>query len=65
MKAQAISRTDTRVDVGQEAAKYGVGVISALSSLIGLWAVACLVGGLVTNGVGGMLQGYISALTGM
>ena len=65
MTAQLINKTESKVEVGQETAKYTVGAISVLAALIGIWGMACLIGGFLTNGAGGMLQGYISALTGM
>jgi hypothetical protein len=34
------------------------------AALIGLWGAACLIGGLTTNGVGGMLKGLLTAITG-
>ena len=34
------------------------------SSLIGLWAVASMVGAVMTNGIGGVVSGFVSALVG-
>ncbi len=34
----------------------------AISGLIGLWAVACMVGALITNGPLAVAQGFITAL---
>ncbi len=53
------------VDVGVEASKTALGVGIALSALVGLWAVACLIGGLSSSGVLDTIRGYISAVTGM
>ncbi len=73
MTTQAKTRMETRVDVGRkietgvglETSKYTVRVIGALSALIGIWGLACLIGGLASSGFGGLLQGYVTAVTGM
>ena len=42
-----------------------MGVIMVLAALIGIWGVACLIGGMVNSGgVGELLSGYFSAVTG-
>lgn len=65
MTAQVQNRTETKTEAGLETAKYTVGAIGTLAALIGIWGLACLIGGLATNGAGGLLRGYIAALTGM
>jgi hypothetical protein len=62
MNANAITRIEEGTDVGHEASKFTINVIMTAAALIGLWGTACLIGGLVTNGVGGMLAGYLTAL---
>ena len=39
--------------------------MGAVSGLIGLWAVACIVSALVSSGPVGVVNGFISAVTGM
>ena len=39
----------------------GMGVASGL---IGLWAVACVVGAIATNGLSGLVTGFFAALGG-
>ena len=65
MTANTITRTEAKADVGYEASKFGVSVVIGMSALMGIWGAACLIGGLASNGVGGMLAGYISAVTGL
>jgi len=64
MAANTNTRTETKTDAGYEASRFGLSVGMGLAALIGLWGVACLIGGLASNGVGGMLRGYLTALTG-
>jgi len=54
----------TKTDVTHDISKVIFSIVVASSVLIGLWAAACLVGGILEHGVGGMISGYISAITG-
>lgn len=55
----------TTVDkMGRDATDVGMGVIMAMAALIGIWGIACLFGGIAEMGVGEMLSGYITAITG-
>ena len=51
--------------MGRDATEVGVGVITVLAALIGIWGIACLFGGIVeSGGIGELLNGYLSAVTG-
>ncbi len=65
MTANTITRTEAKTDVSLEASKFGVNVVMGMSALIGIWGAACMISGLASNGVGGMLRGYITAVTGL
>ena len=64
MKAQTKTRTDTKTDVGYEASRFALNAGMGMAALIGLWGLACLIGGLATNGMGGLLRGFWIAVTG-
>ena len=64
MTTQIIDKNETKTDVAQETSKFTVRVVMALSALIGIWAVACLIGGLASGGLGNLIHGYISTITG-
>jgi hypothetical protein len=49
------------IDTLSRASLISMGVVSGL---IGLWAAACVVGALMTNGVGAVVSGFFSALVG-
>ena len=52
--------------MGRDAAEVGVGVIMVLAALIGIWGIACLFGGIVqSGGIAGLVNGFISAVTGV
>jgi hypothetical protein len=65
MTAKVINRVESRIDIGEETAKFALNAFSVVSVLIGIWGMACLVGGLAASGAGGLVHGYIAALTGM
>ena len=51
--------------MGRDATEVGIGVITVLAVLIGIWGFACLFGGIIqSGGVGELLNGYFSAVTG-
>lgn len=56
----------TSIDkIARDASEVGMGVIMVLAALIGIWGIACLVGGVVNSGgVAELLNGYFSAVTG-
>lgn len=55
----------TGVDkLAHDASQVGIGVIGVLAALIGIWGIACLIGGIANEGVLEMVNGYISAVTG-
>jgi hypothetical protein len=44
--------------------RLSMGVLGGVAGVAGLWSIACLVGALTTNGVGGVITGFISAIAG-
>ena len=47
------------------ASRASMVVMSAFSGMVGLWAVACFIGAMASNGPAGMIKGLTTALTGM
>lgn len=64
MTTQVINKTETKTDIAQETSKFTIRVVMTMAALIGIWAVACLIGGLASGGLGTLIQGFISAITG-
>lgn len=55
----------TAAKMGRDATEVGIGVISILAALIGIWGLACLFGGIVqSGGIAELVNGFISAVTG-
>ena len=65
----AINKSRTQVKVNDQAldatGKVTVALFGGASMVIGLWAVACFAGALLTAGPVGLVQGFISAVTGL
>ena len=63
----AINKTNTQVKVNvvETAERTTITLFGGASLLIGLWAVACFAGALVTSGPVGLIKAYFSAVTGM
>ena len=64
MTTQVINKTETKTDIAQETSKFTIRVVMTMAALSGIWAVAGLIGGLASGGVGTLIQGFISAITG-
>ena len=55
----------TVTKMGRDATEVGIGVITILAALIGIWGFACLFGGIAqSGGITELLNGFISAVTG-
>ncbi len=64
MSATTRTQTKTTINTGHEAARFALNTGMGMAALIGLWGMACLIGGLATSGFGGLLRGFITAVTG-
>jgi hypothetical protein len=64
MTTQIINKTEAKTDVAHETSKFSVAVVITMAALIGIWAVACLIGGLASGGLGNLIKGYISTIIG-
>ena len=50
--------------LAHDASEVGLGLIALLAAMIGIWSIACLVGGIANAGVVDLITGYVSAVTG-
>ena len=64
MTTQIIKKNETRIDVANETSKFTIKVVMTMAALIGIWAVACLVGGLASGGIGNLIKGFVSTIVG-
>ncbi|NTV13024.1 MAG: hypothetical protein HGA96_03685 [Desulfobulbaceae bacterium] len=65
----AINKSNTQVKVNDQAleatSKVTVALFGGAATLIGLWAVACFAGAIMTAGPLGVIKGFFSAVTGL
>jgi hypothetical protein len=64
MTTQILKRNETKVNVTQETSKFSLIAVMTMASLVGIWALACLIGGLASSGTGNLVMGYITAVFG-
>ncbi len=64
MTTQVQKKQDTQVDIGQETSKFPHIAVITATSMVGVWATACLVGGLTNSGAGAFVKGFISSILG-
>lgn len=63
-QAEAQRAYDSNEDIAQ-AAKFGLGMATIMAGLIGAWGVTCLLSAVMNSGLGGVVKGFISAVTGI
>ena len=58
-------RSDVLENASVEVGKVGIGVIVIASTIIGLWAIACLISGMISSGgPASLVSNFISTITG-
>ena len=62
VKQQDVVKDD--VDIHEESSKTALVIGIVMAALVGIWGVACLIGGLSSSGMGGAIKGYITAVFG-
>lgn len=65
MKAPIITNEKIETNVTDEVMSLGYKLGIALCSVIGVWAVSCLLAGVVKFGAASLVKGYITAITGL
>ncbi|HET97854.1 MAG TPA: hypothetical protein ENN98_04040 [Desulfurivibrio alkaliphilus] len=50
--------------IAEGVGQAGIGIIVLLAALIGVWGLACLVGGVMATGAGDLVRGFISSVAG-
>jgi hypothetical protein len=54
-----------RSDAGTEVSKVAIYVVGAFAAAVGIWSLACIVGGIVSSGgVSELLSSWFKAVTG-
>ena len=64
MTTQVLRKHETKVNITQETSKFSLITVMTMAGLVGIWALACLVGGLASSGTGNLIKGYITAIFG-
>ena len=64
IKTNAIAKDSSNAAV-DTLSKITITAMGAVSGLIGLWAIACIVSAVASNGLVGLVSGFVSAVTGM
>jgi len=52
------------IDAGEETSKTALIIGIIMAAMVGIWGMACLIGGLSGTGMGGLMMGYITAIFG-
>ena len=63
-QAEAQRTYDSNKDIAQ-AAKFGLSMATVMAGLIGAWGVTCLLSAVMNAGLGGVVKGFLSAISGI
>ena len=64
MSANANINSEDGMDIVHEICTFALNAGMGTAALIGVWGIACLFGGLTTNGLCGLMRGFWTAVTG-
>ena len=64
MRTNTLTNKETKIDTGYETSKFALATGFTMAALVGIWACACIISGLVNGGIGEVVKGFISAVTG-
>ncbi len=52
------------LDIRDETSKTALIIGIIMAAIVGIWGMACIIGGIVTSGMGALIKGYIIAIIG-
>jgi hypothetical protein len=55
---------ETEINAGYETSKFALAVGMTMAGFVGLWGCACMISGLMNGGLGGIVKGLMTAITG-
>jgi len=64
MKTNTFTSTESTINSGYETSKFALAAAFIMAALVGVWASACMVSGLVNGGFGELVKGFITAVSG-
>jgi hypothetical protein len=64
MRTNTLTQQETEIDVGYETSKFVLATGFTMVALIGIWACASMINCLASDGIGGVVKGFITAVTG-
>ncbi len=54
----------TEINASYETSKFALAVGMTMAGFVGLWGCACMVSGLMSGGLSGIIKGLMTAITG-
>ncbi|MBU3984902.1 MAG: hypothetical protein KKE97_02660 [Proteobacteria bacterium] len=64
MRTNTLTTRETNVDTGYETSKFAMGTGITMAALVGIWACACMISAVLSGGVGSVIKGFLTAVTG-
>ena len=64
MTTTTLTKQEAKINRGYETSKFALATGFSMAALVGIWACACMISALVNGGLGGVVKGFITAVTG-
>lgn len=55
---------EAEINASYETSKFAMTVGMTMAALVGIWGCACMISGVLDGGLGGLVKGLVSAITG-
>jgi hypothetical protein len=65
MRTNTLVNKETQTNIGYETSIFALGTGLIMALLVGLWASACMINALLSYGIGDVVKGFITAITGI
>ncbi len=52
------------LDIRDDTSKTALIIGIIMAAIVGIWGMACIIGGITSSGIGGLIKGYIIAIIG-
>lgn len=64
MKTNTLTSRETSVNSGYETSKFAMGTGITMAALVGIWACSCMISAVLSGGIGSVIKGFLTAVTG-
>jgi hypothetical protein len=65
MRTNTLTSGETNINTGYETSKFAMATGITMADLLGIWACACMLSAVLSGGIGSVIKGFLTAVTGV